>query len=322
MSVKEVCTVKNADRRFKLGMHSYTLHLSGFGESWGFQEYGETHEFEQVRTFEDLVDIALEVGLDVLHITCVDFQNDRSDENLARVKRVAEEKGVELELNVSFHAPSDPRVNCSIDEALEIGHKIGAKLVKFSTDVRHPEKFSHSCMCPSVMLQLAKLAQDFIDRIPKIETYGMQISIENHCDLFADEVVWLVKAIDHPLVGACCDTINSLMLMEGIEECIRKMVPYINCTHFCDNRVFADPDGTHSLGAAIGQGNIDCEKIMKIYREFAPDSLDTIDLEIELPLSGYTIEEGRELELKALRESCEYMYRKLGIGIRAAGIYH
>ena len=49
--------------------------------------------------------------------------------------------------------------------------------------------------------------------------------------------------------------------------------------------------------------------------------MDTIDLEIELPLSGYTIEEGRELELKALRESCEYMYRKLGIGIRAAEIY-
>ena len=27
--------VKNNDRKFKLGMHSYTLHLNGCGESWG-----------------------------------------------------------------------------------------------------------------------------------------------------------------------------------------------------------------------------------------------------------------------------------------------
>ena len=26
--------ITNHDRKFKLGMHSYTLHLSGFGESW------------------------------------------------------------------------------------------------------------------------------------------------------------------------------------------------------------------------------------------------------------------------------------------------
>ena len=49
--------------------------------------------------------------------------------------------------------------------------------------------------------------------------------------------------------------------------------------------------------------------------------MDTIDLEIELPLSGYTIEEGRELEMKALRESVEYMYKELGIGFNAAKIY-
>ena len=60
---------------------------------------------------------------------------------------------------------------------------------------------------------------------------------------------------------------------------------------------------------------------MKILREQAPAQLDTIDLEIELPLSGYSIEEGRELEMKGLRESCEYMYKTLGIGYHAAKIY-
>lgn len=34
-------TAKNANRKFKLGMHTYTLHLSGLGESWGFQSEGK-----------------------------------------------------------------------------------------------------------------------------------------------------------------------------------------------------------------------------------------------------------------------------------------
>lgn len=313
--------MKNPNRAFKLGMHSYTLHLSGFGESWGFQEYGETHAFEKAMTFDDLLDLAVEVGLDVLHITLVDLDNDTSPEHLAEVKRKAEEHGLELELNVSFNAPSDPRVNATVEEALNVGHAIGAKLVKFSLDTEHPEKSSHSCMCPEVVAQLCDRYEEFKKNIPLMEKYGMQVSIENHCDTFADEVIWLVTKLAHPLIGACCDTINSLMLMEGIEECVRKMAPYVNCVHFCDNRVFADPDGTHSLGTAIGQGNVDCEKIMQILRAEAPEELDTIDLEIELPLSGYSIEEGRELEIKGLRESCEYMYKVLHIGKRAAQVY-
>lgn len=314
-------TQKAKNRKFKLGMHTYTLHLSGFGESWGFQEYGEKHAFEQVKTFRDLVDIAVEVGLDVLHITLVDIQNDTSDEHLLMCRKMAEDAGIELELNVSFNAPSDPRVNCTVEDALQVAHKLGCKLVKFSTDVEHPEKSSHSCLSPAVMPQLLSVYETFRASIPTMEKHSIRVAIENHCDLFADEVIWLVKQLNHPLIGACCDTINSLMMMEGIADCVRKMAPYCYCVHFCDNRVFADPDGTHSLGTAIGQGNVDCTRIMEILRETAPEELDTIDLEIELPLSGYTIEEGRELELKGLRESCEYMYRVLGIGYRAAEVY-
>ncbi|WP_283674221.1 sugar phosphate isomerase/epimerase family protein [Butyricicoccus sp. Marseille-Q5471] len=308
--------MKNANRKFKLGMHSYTLHLSGLGESWGFQSEGKTYAFEKVIDLDKLMDLAVEEGIEVLHITLVDLDNDVSPAHLAAVKANAEKHGLDLELNVSFNAPSDPRVNATIEEALEIGHAIGATLVKFSTDVEHPHPLSHACMCPEAVKQMADIVMDFKRNLPTIEKYGMKIAIENHCDLFADEVVWMVKQLNHPLIGACCDTINSLMMAEGIEECVRKMAPYCYCVHFCDNRVFADPDGTHSLGCAIGDGDVDVIEVMKILREQAPEELDTIDLEIELPLSGYTLEEGREEELKAMRKSIRYMHEVLGIGVR------
>lgn len=309
-------TAKHANRKFKLGMHSYTLHLSGFGESWGFQSEGRTYAFEQVMSLDDLMDPAVKEGIEVLHITLVDLGNDVSPEHLAAVKANAEKHGLDLELNISFNAPSDPRVNATIEEALEIGHAIGATLVKFSTDVEHPHPISHACMCPEAMEQMAKIVMDFKRNIPTIEKYGMKIAIENHCDLFADEVIWMVEQLNHPLIGACCDTINSLMMAEGIEECVRKMAPYCYCVHFCDNRVFADPDGTHSLGCAIGDGDVDVIEVMKILREKAPEELDTIDLEIELPLSGYTIEEGRRQEIEAMRKSIKYMHEVLDIGIK------
>lgn len=308
--------MKNANRKFKLGMHSYTLHLSGLGESWGFQSEGKNYAFEKVIDLDKLMDLAVEEGIEVLHITLVDLDNDVSPAHLAAVKANAEKHGLDLELNVSFNAPSDPRVNATIEEALEIGHAIGATLVKFSTDVEHPHPLSHACMCPEAVKQMADIVMDFKRNLPTIEKYGMKIAIENHCDLFADEVVWMVKQLNHPLIGACCDTINSLMMAEGIEECVRKMAPYCYCVHFCDNRVFADPDGTHSLGCAIGDGDVDVIEVMKILREQAPEELDTIDLEIELPLSGYTLEEGREEELKAMRKSIRYMHEVLDIGVR------
>ncbi|WP_425355380.1 sugar phosphate isomerase/epimerase family protein [Pseudoramibacter faecis] len=297
-------------------MHSYTLHLSGFGESWGFQSEGRTYAFEKTMNLDDLMDLAVKEGIEVLHITLVDLDNDTSAEHLAAVKANAEKHGLDLELNISFNAPSDPRVNATIEEALEVGHAIGAKLVKFSTDVEHPHPISHACMCPEAMEQIAKIIMDFKRNIPTIEKYGMKIAIENHCDLFADEVIYIVKQLHHPLIGACCDTINSLVMAEGIEACVRKMAPYTYCVHFCDNRIFADPDGTHSLGCAIGDGDVDVAEIMKILREQAPPELDTIDLEIELPLSGYSIEEGRRLEIDEMRKSIKFMKEKLGIGIQ------
>ena len=70
---------------------------------------------------------------------------------------------------------------------------MGAKLVKYSTDIRHSRPFTHACMSPEAMEQMSRVVMEFQKNIPTIEKYGLKIAIENHCDLFADEVVWMVK---------------------------------------------------------------------------------------------------------------------------------
>ena len=41
------------DRPIRLGMHTYTLHFFGFGESWGF---GKDYYFDQVMSLYELMD--------------------------------------------------------------------------------------------------------------------------------------------------------------------------------------------------------------------------------------------------------------------------
>src|SRR5215475_13229747 len=172
--------VKNNDRKFKLGMHSYTLHLNGCGESWGFEQ---DHAFEKTIDLPKMMNLAVEWGLDVLHITLVDLDNEVSAEHLADVKAAARSYGLDLELNVSINAPCDPRVNASVEEALNIGHAIGAQLVKFSLDIDRPKPIYGSCMHPDVVAQLSDRYRQFRKAIPLIERYGMKIAIENHCDM-------------------------------------------------------------------------------------------------------------------------------------------
>lgn len=294
----------------KLGLHTYTLHLSGLGESWGFEG---VHEFEKTMTLMQLMDNAVEWGLDGLHITNVDLET-LDPAHLAEVKNAAEAHGLYLEYNVSFNAPSDPRVNSTVKDALLNAKAMGADLVKFSLDIERPHPLYGSCFHPDVMRQLSDRYNEFKDNLPLMEKLGLKISIENHCDTYADEVIWLVRQLNHPDVGACLDTINSLVVLEGPEACVEKMAPYANCCHFCDNKLVVDPDGTHSIGAAIGQGDIDCAKVLRTLMEKAP--LDRITFEVEYEIGDDHIEVAREKEIQACKESIEYLRNVLKVGVR------
>ncbi|MCC8165372.1 MAG: sugar phosphate isomerase/epimerase [Planctomycetes bacterium] len=302
----------NNDRlHLPLGMHSYTLHLSGFGESWGFDS---EHAFEKVRDIFWLIDRAVEWGLDGLHVTNVDLE-PMTPENLAKIKAEAKAKNVYLELNASFNAPCDPRVNATVEGALRTAEAIGADLVKFSLDIERPRPLYGTCMHPKVMVQLADRYEKFRAAIPLMEQLGMTMSIENHCDTYADEVVWLVKALDHPSIGACIDTINPLCVLEGVESAVEKMIPYANCCHLCDNALRIDHNGTHSIGVPVGTGDIDCAHIVQQFRERSP-RMKRITLENECEVGTMSIEEAREKEIEACIGTIKYLRDVVGLGVR------
>ncbi|UQZ88812.1 sugar phosphate isomerase/epimerase [Deltaproteobacteria bacterium Smac51] len=300
------------NRPLQLGMHSYTLHFFGLGESWGF---GKDFFFEQTMDIFELMENAEKWELDGLQVTKVDLASTEP-QHLAAVKKAAEKHGLFLEFNASFDAGSDSRVNCTIPEALQIGKDIGADLVKFSLDIKRPRKLYGSSMDPAIMVQLAEKYELFVQAIPMIEELDLDISIENHTDTFADEILWIVDKLNHSRIGVCVDTANPLQVMENPSYAMEKMLPRANCIHFSDDTIVVDPLGVHNIGSAHGRGSYDCAKMVREIRE--KSSLKRIILENEIAFKSLDepIEEAREREMAACLESIRYLRNELKLGLR------
>lgn len=305
-------------RPLRLGMHTYTLHFFGFGESWGF---GKDHFFDQVMTLEELFDKAQEWQLDGLQITKVDLiasgeKEPFSTSTLNKIAKSAKEHGLFLEFNSSFDAGSDSRVNCTVEEALRIGHDLDAELVKFSLDIKRSPRLYGSCMHPEVIKQLATRYDEFAAFLKTIDEYGMEIAIENHTDTFAAEILWIVDKLNHPLIGTCVDTMNPLQVIENPYDVMEAMLPRANCIHFSDDIIIVDPLGVHDIGAAHGQGSMDCPKM--IAQVLEKSTMDKIIFENEIAYKSLTepIEEARVREMQACEESVRYLRDELKLGVR------
>lgn len=55
---------------------------------------------------------------------------------------------------------------------------------------------------------------------------GLVLAVENHADLFADELVELIKAVGSPALGVCLDTANNLRMLEDVDRAIEVLAPY------------------------------------------------------------------------------------------------
>lgn len=297
------------DRPMKLGIHTYTLHLNGLGQNWGF--VGDYRE--QAMTLEDLMDKAVEWGLDGIHLTAVDLVS-KDPERLAAVKKNAEEHGLYLEYNCSLNEEFDTRLNETVESAVKVAEAIGADLVKLSLDIRRPKPLYGSCFHPDVMRQLCDVVDQIKAAIPEYERTGIKLAVENHTETFADEIVWVIEQVNHPLVGACVDTINSVSVLEDPKYATERLAPYAFNCHFCDNELVRDQHGAHFIGVAIGKGDIDNKKTLQALKALAP--MDRVTFEVEWAIGDDSVEVAQQKEIQACLDSINYLRNELGLGVR------
>lgn len=294
-------------KKMKLGLHTYTLHLWGLGENWA--NYNEPRPKEM--TLMELIDNAVKWGLDGLHITGCDLET-KDDKRLEEVKEAMQKRDLYVEYNFSLDSEFDTRINDSVEDGVLIAHKLGADLAKISLDIRRPTPLYGSRFHPQVMRQLVDIYEEVKAALPLVEEKGVKLALENHTETYADEVLWLIDQIDHPMVGACLDTVNSMCVLEDPVDAVEKLAPYAFCIHFCDHKLTRDEFGLRFHGVALGDGDIDCLKVYKTIRDVSPT--ERINFEIEWDMGTDSLQVAQQKQLEACLKSIKYAREVIGIG--------
>ncbi|MBF0531131.1 MAG: sugar phosphate isomerase/epimerase [Deltaproteobacteria bacterium] len=291
-----------------LGLHTYSFHLHGMGQNWG----GYKMEWPQVWDIFGLMAEAKKLGLDGLHLTATDLGRT-DDAHLSAVKKAAEEYGLYLEYNFSLNsADYDPRLTNTIEEGIDIASRIGSDIGKISMDIHRPKPVCGSMFHPRVIEQLEEVANKVSAAAPKAARAGVRLCLENHTEAFADEVIWVINKVNHPFVGACVDTNNSLMVGEDPLFAIRKLAPLAFTNHFSDHRIEFEPYGCRITGVACGEGDVPMKKAYEIIK--ANPWMKRLNLEVEFDPRTDDILEARRREYEAVVKSIHFARNDLGVG--------
>ena len=290
-----------------LGLHTYSLYLHGIGQAWADFQLPWPR---QLTTFE-LFDEAVRMGLDGLHLDDGVLENLETS-YLQEVNAAAEERGLYLEYNFSMDlGDMGIGIQHDLDEAIATAKALGADIVKVSMDLKRPRPVSASRFHPEVMEQMKSFAARLKASAPAAEDAGIRIAVENHCDSFSEEILWLLDLVDHPAVGACIDTVNALMVMEDPMQAIANLAPRAFTNHFRDDRIEMQRYGFKLTGAAVGEGDIDMQRAYEIIKTRSAMRRINIETEMEIPLDN--MEQALRLEKETVERSIRYCREVLGI---------
>ncbi|MGD9055041.1 MAG: TIM barrel protein [Desulfobacterales bacterium] len=290
-----------------LGLHTYSLYLHGVGQAWaGFNLPWP----RQMNTFE-LLDQAVHWGLDGLHLDDGVLEN-LEPAYLKEVSAASQERGLYLEYNFSMDLGGQGiGIQHDLADAIDTAQALGADIVKVSMDLIRPRPVAASRFHPDVMDQIKSVASRLKQMIPAAEAADVKIAVENHCDTFSEEILWLLDRIDHQRVGACIDTVNAFMVMEDPMTAIENLAPRAYTNHFRDDRIEFQRYGCKLTGTAVGDGDIDMKRAYEIIK--TQSSMNRINIETEMEIPTDDMESALRMEKETIERSIKYCREVLGI---------
>jgi sugar phosphate isomerase/epimerase len=182
-------------------------------------------------------------------------------------------------------------------------------------DLVRPRPVSGSRFHPQVVEKMKVFGSKLKAVAPKAEEAGLRIAIENHCDSFSEEILWLLDLVDSSAVGACIDTVNALGVMEDPMMAIENLAPRAFTNHFKDHRIEFQRYGFKLTGTAVGDGDIDIKKAYEIIKTKSTMKRIIIETEMEFPLDNR--DETLRMEKETVERSIRYCREVLGIKTEA-----
>jgi sugar phosphate isomerase/epimerase len=174
-------------------------------------------------TYEDLVDMAVENGVDGLDLTVYWFPQDNADQFLSSLRRKAYLSAVEIpaiaiRTDLCQKRPSDQQEQAVwVNHWVDVAERLGAGHIRvFGGEV---PKDSSEDEAAKWVVEILKRSADYAG------TKGVILGLENHggITVHAKRIIEIVKTVDHPNVGINLDTGN--FESDGYEQ-IEMCIPY------------------------------------------------------------------------------------------------
>ncbi len=167
----------------------------------------------------------------------------------------------------------------------------------------------------------AKKAREQLARTVELaQKHGVCIAVENHGDVFLDDVLSLME-IKSPFLGVCYDSGNFAAVGEDPVTALEALIDRVVCTHlkdvcpadrFKDARPFGPPDAPIHF-CALGDGELPFSQIVGILRQAKGDDM-RVTVEIHSPFrQSLSEEELLKFEADNVARSVTYAREVLGV---------
>jgi 3-oxoisoapionate decarboxylase len=248
-----------------IGIDNYSFH-----RQLGEVRPGECQVAGPQWSWDMTIDAALEAGADVVALeTCFMTLSD-CREVLSRpheiVTMLSWGHPFGLEFGTSALAEEDARAWLRL--AAELGQSrmrivIAHPRLRDSSDGWHQARKS--------VPGLARLAEEALG-------LGIQLCIENHADVTAEQLAWILEEVGSPSLGVCFDTANALRVGEDPVEAVSTLARWVSVVHIKDIASGPWHKSSGPTSVPLGQGLIAVADVVSAMADTTDDCWYLVEL--------------------------------------------
>ncbi len=213
-------------------------------------------------------------------------------EYVARFKDKMDETGVSVEFHggmtdyvaIAQAKPGEQReLMASLRATWRVMERLGLSVCRTIANARIYHRFSEDM---PLAQQLELTAAGFGLAAKEAEDRGIVLAWENHMDYTGREMLQVIEEVDSPSLRSGVDTGNGYTVFVDPLDDVEALAKYTVSSHLKDMKVMHVPQGVFRppwmiVGAAVGEGSVDIPKVLRIFKEQAPDP-DSLTLLIEI----------------------------------------
>ncbi len=199
---------------------------------------------------------------------------------LRKVRERAEELGMYLELMGPL--PKANGDDTLFRKIIAAGRELGAKCIRCGClSGRRYESFD-TIEKWRVFVEDSKAS--LLQAASIVEKAKFPLALENHKDWTLLEMTSLMKQLSSEYFGVCLDTGNNIALLDGAEETIDGLLPYVVTTHIKDMAVKEYEEGFLLSEVLFGEGMLNIPGIVARIRKTKPNSNIVLEMITRDPL--------------------------------------